>query len=116
SINDGSAELAANELRQTGWYVFDEHSGTERFWLIWSAQRMSELERVKGVVNPKDKGVIRDPDQVNLVREFLARNAKPVVEKDEVKQQTQVRGRGEILVNLIELAHRRPSARAENFR
>jgi serine/threonine protein kinase len=107
SINAGLAQLAVHQSMQTGWYLFDEHQGTEKFWLVWAAAPVRELEAVRGVVNPQDLGVIREPSQISAVRAFLTAHAsaKPEVEKDKVKKQTNLRGRGEILVNLIELEH-----------
>lgn len=107
SLNNGSAQLAFNQQMQTGWYVFDEHQGTERFWMVWSKEPVKELEDVKGVVNPQDRGTVKDQRQVDAVREFLTKNStsQPEATKDSEKKQTNVKGRGDILVNLIELEH-----------
>lgn len=107
SSNNGSALLAVNQQMQTGWYVFDEHPGTERFWMVWSARPVPELEDVKGVVNPEDKGTIKDQQQAEAVREFLDKGgaSKPEVAKDSTKKQTNVKGKGDVLVNLVELEH-----------
>ena len=103
STNTAPGPLAANQKIQTGWYVFDEHQGTERFWLIWAAQPVSELEGVKGAANP----TIQNFSQIGTVRQFLSKHAepKPEVEKDRTKRQTNVKGRSEILVTLVELEH-----------
>lgn len=108
STNGGSAQLAANQDIQTGWYLFDESQGTEKFWMVWAAQPIGELEAVKGVVNPKEKGLISDPAQINAIRGVLTKNSsvKPSIEIDKVNQQTLVTGRGRVLVNLAELEHR----------
>jgi len=108
SINSGSAQIAAGKRVQTGWYVLSEHQGTERLWLVWAAQPVGWLEAVKGVVNPNDKGTISDPHQLNDVRALLNQGAQAVPEavKDKVKEQTNVRGRGETLIHLVELKHR----------
>ncbi len=108
SLNGGSAQLAAGQAIQTGWYLFTEHEGTEKFWLVWAAQSVAELEAVKGMVNPRDKGAISDPHQLNAVRALLNQHAQaaPEAVKDKVKEQTNVRGRGETLIHLVELKHR----------
>jgi len=63
---------------------------------------------VKGVVNEKDKGTISNSNQANAVRAFLTTqqsSSRPEVEKEKVNKQTNVRGKGETLVNQIELEH-----------
>ncbi|HVQ37070.1 MAG TPA: protein kinase, partial [Pyrinomonadaceae bacterium] len=61
--NSSDPPLAANEKTETAWMVFDEHQGTEKFWIVWAARAVPELEAVKGVINPDDKGEIKDTDQ-----------------------------------------------------
>jgi hypothetical protein len=76
--------------------------------MVWSAQPVSELEAVKGVVNPTDKSLISDPAQLNAMREFLRRHSQsnPETETDKIKKQTSVSGRGDVLVHTVELEHR----------
>ena len=108
STNSGASYIAANEQIKTGWMQFDENQGTEKFWLVWSAGPVSELEAVKRVVNEKDKGTISNSNQANAVRAFLTTQqslSRPEVEKEKVNKQTNVRGKGETLVNQIELEH-----------
>ncbi|HEX8652145.1 MAG TPA: serine/threonine-protein kinase [Pyrinomonadaceae bacterium] len=75
SFNNGSPQLSADQRMQTGWYVFDEHQGTEKFWIVWAAQPVAELEAVKGVVNPQDKGEIGDQQQRDAIRDLLAKES-----------------------------------------
>ena len=107
SNNSGSPYVAANQKVETGWMVFDENQGTEKFWMIWSAQEVPELEAVKGVVNPTDKGEIKDNEQSKAVREFLKKHssAPPVAEKDRNKKQTNVKANSNVLVHHVELEH-----------
>jgi serine/threonine protein kinase len=107
SANNGSAQLSASQQMQTGWYLFDENQGTEKFWIVWSEQAVKELEAVKGVVNPQDKGTIKDKAQSDAIRDLLTKNnsTKPEIVKDTAKKQTNVKGKGVILVNLVELEH-----------
>ncbi|MBI3695775.1 MAG: hypothetical protein HY238_13170, partial [Acidobacteria bacterium] len=53
-------------------------------------------------------GTITDPARLEAIRAFLAKHQSPlpVVEKDEVNQQTNVRGKGDIVVRLMKLEHR----------
>lgn len=108
SINRGSAQLAARHQIETSEFEFDEERGTEKLWMIWSAESVAELEAVKGVVNQREKGAITDPTQIRAVRDFLTRqskSSKPNVEKDEANRQTNVKGQGNVLVNLVKLEH-----------
>jgi hypothetical protein len=87
--------------------VFDEHQGTEKFWMVWSEEPVTELEAVKVVVNPTDKGTISDPHRLNAVRQFLDQHSspRPTIEKSKTKKETQVTGKGEVLAHLMELEH-----------
>jgi len=108
SINDASAEVGAGERMQTNDYQFDQHPGTEKFWVLWAAQPLTELDEIKAaVLNVKDKGWITDQRQRDTVRALLAQGSGAKVEtsEDKVKKQTKVVGRGEVLLHLIELEH-----------
>jgi hypothetical protein len=108
SINHGSARIAANEPVMTGWYVFAERPGVEKLWVVWAASEVNELEAVREKVNPVDQGVVNDAAQRDSIRAWLTRRAanRAATERDSATRQTMVRGRGEVLVNLIELEHR----------
>lgn len=105
--NNGSPRVVANQKLETAWMRFDEHQGTEKFWLVWSVTPVKELEAVTDVVNEKDQGEIKDSAKARAVGEFLKRlsSSQPQVTKDSAKQQTNVKGKGDVLVNLIELEH-----------
>ncbi len=103
--NSGSPYLAANQKVETGWMVFDENQGTEKFWMIWAADAVPELEAVKGVVNPTDKGEIKDSGQAKAVRQFLEKQTSAPAEKDKNKKQTNVKANGKVLVHHLELEH-----------
>ena len=105
--NGGSPRVTANQKLQTGWMRFDDQQGTEKFWIVWSASPVKELEAVKDFVNEQDLGEIKDASKARAVRDFLDRHStpKPEVSKDSAKKQTIVKGRGDPLVNLVELEH-----------
>jgi hypothetical protein len=112
TANQGSAQLAADQQiaipeRGDG-FVFDREQGAEKLWLVWSASPAPEIENLKGVANPKDRGAITDPTQIRVVRDWLAKNDQPsnlAVEKDERNNQTNLKGRGDMLVYRIKLEH-----------
>jgi serine/threonine-protein kinase len=107
ATNGGSPRVNANQKLQTAWMRFDDHQGTEKFWMVWSASPVKELQAVSDVANEKDHGEIRDATKARSVRDFLNSNSstKPAVTKDSAKKQTLVNGKGTMLINLIELEH-----------
>ena len=108
SSNDGAAYLEANKDLKTTWMVFDEHQGTEKFWVVWAANPVSEMEAVRSFVTQEHKGTVVDPLRAQSIATFLNAHyssSKPEVEKDKGKKQTIVKARGDVLVNVIELEH-----------
>ena len=107
STNSGSPYLAANQKVETGWMVFDENQGTEKFWLVWAADAVPELEAVKGVVNPQDKGEISDDGQRKAVKQFLEKHsaAELIAQKDKTNKLSNVKANGKVLVHRLELEH-----------
>jgi serine/threonine protein kinase len=105
--NGGSPRVTANQKLQTAWMRFDDQQGTEKFWIVWSASPVKELEAVKEFVNEQDLGEIKDASKARAVRDFLNQQStpRPEVAKDSAKKQTIVKGRGDTLVNLVELEH-----------
>jgi serine/threonine protein kinase len=105
--NSGSPQVTTGQKLQTDWMRFDEQQGTERFWMVWSASPVRELEAVTEVVNDRDLGEIKDPAKARAVRDFLNQHAtpKPEVTKDSAKKQSVIKGKGDVLVNAIELEH-----------
>ncbi|HEY0545774.1 MAG TPA: serine/threonine-protein kinase [Pyrinomonadaceae bacterium] len=109
-LDGGTAQVAATQRiesppRQGRGYFFDAEAGTEKMWMIWAKEPVPELENVKGVANPQDKGVVTNPAQAKALQDFFNRHAspKPSFEKD--KKRTIVKANGDVLVNLVELEH-----------
>lgn len=105
--NNGSPRVNADQKLQTAWMRFDDHQGTEKFWLVFSPTPVKELEAVTDKVNERDQGEIKDSVQARAMRDFLQQHSspKPEVTKDSAKKQTTVKGKGDLLVNFIELEH-----------
>jgi serine/threonine protein kinase len=108
ATNNGSAKLDANQSIQTNWNAFSGQAGTEQFWITWSASPVAELEAARDAAFKSNEGTLTEAAMVRTVKEFLAKHSdpKPETTKDAVKQQTDVRGSGELLVKLVELEHR----------
>jgi serine/threonine protein kinase len=104
-INGGSARVSANQQLRTAWMRFDDNQGTEKFWMVWSATPVKELDAVTSAVNDRDAGEIKDETKARTVRDFLnSHSSKPDMSKDSAKKQTTLSGKG-LLVSLIELEH-----------
>lgn len=108
ATNKGSAKLDANQPMQTNWNTFAGQAGTEEFWIVWSASPVAQLEAARDAAFKNQEGALTDAGMVRTVKEFLAKNSDPKQEttKDKIKQQTNVRANGEVLVKLVELEHR----------
>jgi len=105
--NGGSPRVTANQKLQTAWMRFDDHQGTEKFWLVWSASPVKELEAVTVAVNDRDLSEIKDAAKARTVRDFLKQHSSPKtnVTRDSSRKQTLVEGRGDVLVSFLELEH-----------
>jgi eukaryotic-like serine/threonine-protein kinase len=105
--NGGSPRVTAAQKLQTGWMRFDDHDGTEKFWMVWSPSPVKELEAVRDAVNDRDLGEVKDETKARAVRDFLNQHAspKPEVIKDSANKQSVVKGKTDVLVNPIELEH-----------
>jgi len=105
--NNGSPRVTPDQKLQTAWMRFDDHQGTEKFWLVFSVTPVKELDAVTNKVNDRDQGEIKNSAQARAVRDFLDKHSSPKAEvtKDSAKKQTTVKGKGDVLVNNIELEH-----------
>jgi serine/threonine-protein kinase len=105
--NNGSPRVTADQKLQTAWMRFDDHLGTERFWIVYSPTAVKELDAVTDKVNDRDQGAIKDPAQARALRDFLQKHSspKPEVTKDSAKKQTTVKAKADVLVNYVELEH-----------
>ncbi len=85
STNNGSAQLAANQVIQvpSGWFKFDSEAGTEKLWMIWAEQAVPDLETIKSVANPTEKGVVSNIEHLNALKNFFVQHSvhKPTVEE-----------------------------------
>lgn len=106
--NDGSAKIDSNQKLETDWNTFEGRPGTEQFWVIWSSSPVSELEDARDIAFKSEKGAVSDPGISRKVREFLRTHSLAKVEskKDTARQETAVKGSGDLLVTLVELEHR----------
>ena len=106
SVRESSAALPGGEPVQTSWYVFDEHQGTEQFWIVWSARQVPEIERAQRWVNSTDLGHVKDLQEAAAIQQWLARYATGVkVSKDSATKRSVMEGRGDVIVSRADLEH-----------
>jgi hypothetical protein len=108
--NGGSAELIPGKelpIPQGGPLAFDKEKGVEKLWLVWSRERLPQLEELQRWLNPKDRGAIGDRGQLQRIQEFLRQYAGSAPESNENEscRCTILRGRGHILVSALRLEH-----------
>jgi tRNA A-37 threonylcarbamoyl transferase component Bud32 len=106
--NEGSARLEQNQDMQTNWNTFGGEPGTERFWIVWSADVVMPLEIARYEAFKNGEGAIADAVVARSLRDFLSEHSNPAPEtiKETAKQRTSVRTSGDLLVKLVELEHR----------
>jgi serine/threonine protein kinase len=110
TANDGLAYLGENqrvEIPPQSWFQFDAEEGTEKLWLVFSAQAVTELELVKQFANPKDRGQVKDAELQMRVQDFLLAHAKPVpaLSRDDELKQTTLSSPSAVLVYSLKLEH-----------
>jgi hypothetical protein len=114
TANNGSSRLAIGKQvvlpeAENRAITFDKQLGTEKLWLIWSASSLPELEALKSLINPQDNSEIKNPAQIQTVRDLLAKyrgRQSPVVEIDDTNTQTILKGHEDVMVHLVRLSHR----------
>ncbi len=100
--NGGSTSLPANQelsVPPRGW-LKSEQTGYEKFWVVWSAQPLGELE--EAIQSGESEGpfiVIKDPHQKDKAREFLTKHSetKPEIELDTEKRQMNIKIKSDVL-------------------
>lgn len=111
TANNGSSALSQNiglQIPGQGWFVLDSAVTTEKVWLIWSKSEIPELEELKALANPVDQGAITRPEQLGVVRRFIAdqKTRKPEIERDSTAVRSIVRGSGDVVAHMVPLEHR----------
>lgn len=96
----------SNYVLQTGWFFFDEHSGTEKLLIVWSARQVQALEAARRFLNEKDKGLISDDKDVKAIQQFLAAQAPPNVTQESDRKRTTAKTAGDVCVSAMLLDHR----------
>jgi class 3 adenylate cyclase len=110
TAREGSARLSANEelnIPPGGFILFDAEKGVEKLWVIWAKAAIPELEALKTLANPQDRGVIANSEQARAIMALLKKYAaaKVDIERDETNRMTILTGYRDILAYIIRLDH-----------
>lgn len=110
TTNDGQSRLDADkqvQVPERSWLQFDAEQGTEKVWLVWSAESVPALEALKSYVNPRERGLVGDSRTNDVIREFLLthQSTRPAVSRDEHKRETVLTSNGAIFAYLLRLEH-----------
>lgn len=108
--NDGSAKLKQNQTIQIpgkDWFLFDAEEGTEKVWMVFSTKEIQELEALKSVANPEQRGSIEDPAMVQSLSAFFKVHPPDETEskRDLENNLTLLKANADPLVYLLLLEH-----------
>ena len=96
-------------MPRTDWYRFVDKTGNEKIWVIWSAAPVATLNTIfeAAARNKEAPVVITNPEHIAQVQTLVKKyyEAPPESRTDKATKLTLVKGRGEVLVNLIQLSH-----------
>jgi serine/threonine protein kinase len=110
SSNSGSALINENQpiqIPEKSWIRFDQEKGTERVWLVFSRNAITELEPIRTYASMKTQGLITDASLRDRVQQFLRTHAedKSSVTPNVERKETRISAREEMLVHSIDLEH-----------
>ncbi len=108
TANGGVSRVDANQqlqLPEQTWFRFDAKRGTEKVWLVWSAESIPALEAIKGFANPRDRGLVNSRELNAAVQALLSTHSDspPIAERSQ--KEVVVRTNGDILAHLLRLEH-----------
>ena len=106
--NDGSATLGAGQWVRTNWNTFKGKAGAENFWIVWSTSSILQLETAKTKAFRQPGGLVtgEDLDTVKSLLVELRAKVRTRNARDKNNHQTTVRGKGDVLVKMVQLQHR----------
>jgi serine/threonine protein kinase len=108
TANNGSSLLPAEQLVQIPektWFQFDQEQGTEKLWLVFSADAIPELEGLRQFAGTQTGGLITDPARNQAVQNFLTANSDHQTDAEKGDEETTVKSAGKLLVYAVKLEH-----------
>lgn len=106
SVNNGSAQVMAYQNVQSGWLVFNDSPGKEKFWIVWAEKPVPELEQAVSQVARTKDAVIAEPKLDAAIRSDLGKASPVQLSVDQDSKVNTVSGRGGLVVSGLELEHR----------
>jgi hypothetical protein len=110
TANEGLSRVEANQqlqIPEESWFRFDDKRGSEKVWIVWSAESLPALEALKVFANERDHGVVQNTELNAGVRDFLAArpDPPPLAERGAGQKEVVVKANGDILAHLLRLEH-----------
>lgn len=108
TANNGSSLLPADQevqIPQTSWFEFDKQQGTERLWLVFSSDAVSELDALQEFASTRTKGLVTDPAKNRAVQNFLTQHSPQQTKAEKGETQTTLQAPGQVLVYPVKLEH-----------
>jgi hypothetical protein len=110
TANGGLSRVEANQqlqIPEESWFRFDDKRGSEKVWLVWSAESVPALEAVKVFANERDRGVVNSPELNAAVRDVLTARSEtpPIAERVAGQKEVVIKTNGDILAHLLRLEH-----------
>jgi len=108
-VRGGSSHLEKDDEvsipeREGAYLKFDAQNGTEKTWIVYSTEKIAELENLKKYVNDQDRGEVKDLDEARGILESLRKY--PAEEPPKTMNNfTELRTKGKVLVHMIEWQH-----------
>jgi serine/threonine protein kinase len=107
--SSNSSGISPHRAISTEECIFEGKTGTEKVFIVWSANQLPEFEEmIRKWVNESAGAEIKDPEQVKFVSNFLEKHSgsRPQLEYDGTNERVNLRSREEILVYPLKLNHR----------
>jgi serine/threonine protein kinase len=108
SANKGSSLLLPDQVVQIPektWFQFDEEQGTEKLWLVFSADAIAELEGLREFAGSRTGGLITDPARNQAVQNFLTTNSTHKTDAEKEEDVTTLKTAGKLLLYAVKLEH-----------
>ncbi|HEY6806781.1 MAG TPA: serine/threonine-protein kinase [Pyrinomonadaceae bacterium] len=105
AINKGSASVGAGQPIETDRLIGS--TGTDNFWIVWSASTVPQFESVKTEAFDSTGGLTET--NLETVKEFLRTKSLEIethLTRDELSETTMVQGKNEMLITLVKIKHR----------
>ncbi len=102
--NNGTSEVAPSQTVEAFDGEIHNVAGTEHLWVIWSINRIPELERLTGYAVKKHEGKINSQSDAEALRAFLL-NLKQTDVKYNEQRHAVMRGEGSVLARKLLLRH-----------